>query len=436
MSNIRLIAWRISIVLYIVATACYVLIGKFIHSQMIETLLIFLLLVPGFASFFPIHKNFVLPKINKILVVAWAVFIFFAFLSGLFSDHKLESMGQIAVTIYFLLFIFLTSTFRWKNNQVISRDLILVVLTIAALDISALVASIFGVPQVFGDFSRFTGWYWNANYVGMSASVALLCLPWLINRFKQNRALFVLLICSSVGLATSLILSGSRGSWLAFSAGLLFQLIFVYKKQTALFLSSVGVGGLIAFAWPIIQQLKQTLTVLPNLIFRLPNYEEPVPSVSTSGMKDIPFANEGSQAPIVPNPYEQTSRLANSDISSGRFNLYSKLLNEWRKDPFSGIGYRNTNYLEFMEGFSAHNIYIAVLVETGLFGFLAFLAGIFFFLTIGWGSPLTGAFLAILISECFESSLFAWASPNALVYWIVFAAFAVTGKAKSNRSKS
>ena len=110
------------------------------------------------------------------------------------------------------------------------------------------------------------------------------------------------------------------------------------------------------------------------------------------------------------------------DPTSGRLDLWVRVLHLWADHPAFGIGYRTLELTPGTVGFAAHNVFLEILVESGLLG-LAFLLMMLVGL-MWWGgrSPLLGVVVTVLAIELTESTLFGWGGPTALTFWLVLMA--------------
>lgn len=75
-----------------------------------------------------------------------------------------------------------------------------------------------------------------------------------------------------------------------------------------------------------------------------------------------------SKVPAVQNVLSKNQTLMNSnDISNGRLDLWKQTIDIWKENPVFGIG---INTLPNYHGISTHNVYLQILAEGGIFGFL------------------------------------------------------------------
>jgi len=192
--------------------------------------------------------------------------------------------------------------------------------------------SIVGNPNAFGQ---------------VSALVVFLVLPFLIyrQRFAVNHGISIaILILGSIGLS----ISGSRGALVAF---IITMMIFFLLEQFYFKQRRVGryilIGVLISIA---------ALVVMPE---------------------DI-----GKRHWEIPQKFRGFYSTDFEDIDRGRAYLTQQALDTWRENPVSGGGIGNfpryvllgSWYLEswFQEHVIAHNMYLQLLAETGLIGFIIF----------------------------------------------------------------
>lgn len=82
---------------------------------------------------------------------------------------------------------------------------------------------------------------------------------------------------------------------------------------------------------------------------------------------------------------------------TGRTEIWGETYKLWQQHPLFGIGYRQ--HERFLSGAPAHNAYLAVLADTGIFGFLAYITLLIASLLAAWGirEPRTRRFVAVVV---------------------------------------
>ncbi len=314
--------------------------------------------------------------------VDWAVLITLAaipvaaLLSVVASAQPWTSGSQTGLLFVMLGFLALTYSRRWRTRTVLRGDLVLVFVLLNCTHLVGLAGALVGAPSAIDDFGRFQGLFSNANYAGMLACVAIPLAVYVYRFGNKPLALGGGLIAS-----ITLVLSGSRGALVAASAGLLLLLFLIPSRKRLVFTVTAAVAAIAAVGAVLVGPL----------------------IMSSLGRS---FARE-----------EQ-----NSDVTSGRLEVYGVILNEWANSPVVGYGYRTTE--AFTGGFAAHNTYLSALAETGIVGALALLSFIVAVLLAGRSSLILGPVVAIAVMELTESSVFGWGGPTALCAWLIVLAYA------------
>jgi putative inorganic carbon (HCO3(-)) transporter len=143
--------------------------------------------------------------------------------------------------------------------------------------------------------------------------------------FSKRFFLFFLLI----GLLLSLVFTYARGAWISLIFAIL--VLGIFKHHKLLFFVPLGIIGML-FLFPFIVQRFEPL--------------------------------------LDPSQYQYTS-------FAWRIDLWGKSIDYFLHNPFWGIGFGNFIFVEYgLVGAyaGAHNDYLRILVETGIFGFLVYLA--------------------------------------------------------------
>ena len=302
------------------------------------------------------------------------------------SSGTYEQWGLLVLIIAFLL---VTIAKRWHQETLIRKDMVSVFAALTLLNVAGIVAKFAGLAWATDpDFGRFRGIFSNANYAGMTASLGIALAIYLVPTRPAGRGKFWYLFSLSVFII-ALMLSGSRGSMLALGIGIVAWLVSrhgaKYIIPACLFLVPLG-----AIAW-----------------WAFPSFTEQIQA-----------------------SFDRTFQ--RSDITSGRSDIYYLLLDIWRENPIFGIGYRATEELDVTGGLTAHNVYLSMLVETGILGFSAFALVILVILRAGRKRKTMSLFVpafVILIVEVTESSLFGFGGPTALAFWMILGAYASLGMA-------
>ena len=193
----------------------------------------------------------------------------------------------------------------------------------------------------------------NPNNMGRILAIALILVIFLMIEQKKFKFMYYII---SIPMFIALIMTGSRGSWIAFAGGLIIVFLFTFKKF------SLGVNILIVM-----------------LIF---------------GLTLIFGLKKGLIRPYIAKRAEQVIEAKNISTAIGsRWIIYQVAL-EMIKDNFLlGVGlgnfpWRYKDYVNKVKGAyvvgyfkDAHNSFICIFAETGIFGFLLF---VFLFLFLIW----------------------------------------------------
>jgi len=227
------------------------------------------------------------------------------------------------VTVVMLGFLSLTLTTRWREKEVLHSDLRLVFWMACVIQGSALAAGVLGADFVFdGYYGRFEGWLSNANYTGMISVFGLGAAlgPAYSLRVRGRWTVSI----GSVILLAALTLSESRGAALALVVSVVIWVLPRLSLRGATKVLTLGV---------LIPVVVTGLTVLGQSL--------QLKAVVTSGI-DAGLTRESA-----------------TDVSSGRFVLYSQLLHSIADNPVLGTGYRTSELLPGMDGNAGHNIYLS-----------------------------------------------------------------------------
>jgi O-antigen ligase len=322
-----------------------------------------------------LKPNSKLPTPQSRVVWALAVFALAATLSLITSSEIATTAAQLVILFIMFLFLAATFKFRWLSARDINSDLLWIYALIGANQAVGLFGAILGAKWAVGDFYRLTGTTSNANFAGILSAVGLsIGVHLFIHSNRRIRLLIAIL--GAFELAT-LVWSGSRGAMLAILVGLV-ALLIVKRRWRVLIVSTIAM--LIAVV--------ALFALLPNLL----------------------------------------ARVSLGDLDSGRFELYATVIGHWLEHPVLGIGYRTTQALQGTQGFEAHNIYLSVLGETGIIGFIAFIGLLLSVFFAGRSNSLVIGAVTVVVNEFSESSIFGWGSPTALFAWIALLGFAALGR--------
>jgi|GEM_PF-4409482 len=326
-----------------------------------------------------------LRKIDRIILVTLGLFNLTALFTTLTGIAAKNTLLQASLLILVSVFLGLTYTRRWSRQNQIRGDLATIFIFMVVVQGIGLLGSLLNFSWAIADYGRFQGVFSNANYAGMISVIGIMLSLYLIVTRKHGTGFFYVL--PGLILVITLILSGSRGALLAIFFGIL-ALMGVNKHRKLLI--------------PI--TFIATSLALSLLMIYLSFFE---------------FGSNGGS-------FDRT--IQNSDITSGRVEIYKVLIINWLESPLFGTGYKTTEMLKGIEGISGHNIYLSVLAEMGIIGCFLFIFLIFNILRggqyTGENKMLLGAVITVFAMELTESSMFGFGGPTALFAWIIVLAFA------------
>lgn len=195
-----------------------------------------------------------------------------------------------------------------------------------------------------------------------------------------------LLYFALLGSVISILLSGSRTTYV----GMLVFLVYFFIKKTVKFIN-LGILGGIMFVF--------LLSVSPQIVEKIDETINNRIVEKIDGPEDI-------------NPAEDIGKLYD-DLGAGRNKLQLKYINYLLDKPFVipfGVGFNN----RLMIGNSAHNIYLSLINEVGLFGLYLFLSWLFSYIIIKKNKfsflqlALNGLVLSMLVTLFFGEHLYVY----------------------------
>lgn len=333
--------------------------------------------------FLPEIRRHRVRRIDWTVTISMAAFLALLAFTWPLSAVPIESLSQTAIFAVMAAFVLGTYLFRWDSRDIVAGDLFAVYLAVAGAQTIGLVGYLSGLEWASGYYDRFVGLFSNANYAGMISAFTLPLVVFLVA--GANKSTQAIALIAALPLAGGLFASLSRGALIATAVGLSLGLILVVRRLwftiCTLILGATLTAGVVAYSFALRSQ-------------------------STSGLTQD-----------------------STDLTSGRFDLAATLLAQWLQAPILGHGYRAS--ASITDGLEAHNLFLSILVETGIVGAIC-VAAVVVSLAVasnGWrASTAVAASVAILVSELTESSLFGWGSPTTVVAWIVLFAPAALGR--------
>lgn len=302
-------------------------------------------------------------------------------LSAIWSVAPGRSIAQAALFAIAAVFLAATVLGRWNVDATRTADLVfgyvLVQASLAAGGILLLVAP----SAAIGRFGLFQGVYTNPNAAAIVAAVATSLGVWLAVVLR-GRWRVAVIAALPLSIAT-LVASDSRGPIIAAALGVIIVLVFSPHRRVSLGVLAVSVAAAVTVA-----------LVAPGAF--------------------AAFLDRSDRG---------------YDVTSGRWEIWQRLLGVWAEHPLVGIGYRTVEVLPGSGGQTAHNVYLSVLVETGIVGALLFVALLVVVAITGFRRSrpehraLFGVTATVLVIELTQASLFGFGGPTALLCWLAILAF-------------
>lgn len=336
--------------------------------------------VPGNSVSFPVH----LPLI---------AFLFFSALSLFWTINVNETLGELYKLAFYALLYYLAAAYL--QEQDVEK------LIRAALIFGTFIALIGILLFLLVKSQRITSVFNNPNPFGMYLAMLSLTGMGIYLHGSKNR----LLLISLVIITTALVLTGSRGSLLAYAVAFSLILLFVSRNQLfdklrkSLFLFSlVAVSAfIISSVAPFIQNMGFNIGALDQLVLR-------------------------------------DSSIGSSSVV-GRLSFWQVAWNMAAIHPFTGLGlgtyhiaYNSFRMDDKWWSMFAHNHYLQMWAETGMFALLSFLVFFLLFYVFAvkrikrvhkdglyWG--LLAACLAFLLHIFVD---FTWNMPTVTIMFWVF----------------
>lgn len=346
------------------------------------------------------------PVVNRRVVVPlalWASFLAAVLLSAVLSPDTRYALRQMVELVGVSVLLLGVYVVRWRERQWAIADLRVVLGVLSLVTAMGVAGFLAGQWWATSGFGRMSGLTVNANYAGEMAAIAIplaLTLPF---PGRTARGRMVLRASTFLVLSAGVVLSASRGAVIAAFIGGVVALWFIRGVTVrARWAAQAVLVGMVALAVAPTFGLDLT-TVLPT-------------SDSPPGMSSSDGSSSGRQA----SGFARSS--VGDDILSGRGELYQELADRFAADPPTGSGFGTTPLYNGL-GQQGHNLYLSLLAETGLLGFLTFAAFIAA-LVVASGFPRApslpfAAAVAVAVSQLTETSLFGFGSPTAVAAWAI-----------------
>lgn len=305
-----------------------------------------------------------LNKIN-ILLLFFILYLFFLIIYSLVTND-LDGIRYSAKILVFICLLFLMSTIKYDKTKILMIAIVFTYLPI--VNFLQWISSI----ETF----KYTGIFNNPNTLGISIYLALFIHILLFNLTKNLLAKFLITLVILLDVLL-LFLSSSRAVWISLMIGVLVYFIFKFISKNKLiyricYLFTVASIISYSYLYPKLQETKIGI-ILDDFII------------------------------------EYTGK----SFYSGRQDLWLYIINLIEQKKILGYGVSTTLSDVMLTGFTAHNTYLSVILQTGILGFLIYLILLFliwdllYFKVDKLNSTLKifpAFFISLLIYQTFELS--------------------------------
>lgn len=386
----------------------------------IPTTIFELILYLSFFIFFvdSIYKKRILTYFDlfRKSIFFFPVLVFFASgaISIFFSSDRIASLGIFKAYIFDPVLFFFLYTSVIKNRDQVRSSIIALVISASVLSLVGLF-HYFSFPEYLQD-GRIKSVFASPNYLSMFlAPVMFLFFP-LFRDAKKFSLSNLLLIISFLLIATTLLLTFSRGAWLGVILGVIFLLFFMALRR--------------------VKQIKKRLVILSIGLI--------------SALLSLMFISSG----LYKSGIISYDRAYSSD--NIRKEIWSTSLEIVRNNVFFGVGlgdFQNyfseytkgrINYPEYISphALTPHNIFLNIWLQMGLFGLLSILSliGIFFFNLYkrrdnDWifSFAIMSSMVAIIGQGFVDSSI--WKNDLMIFFWFLLSCSYIITKGEKNNAK-
>lgn len=346
-----------------------------------------------------------LPALNKAqryLLLSVAVFGTACALSTIFSPTLVASAKRLAPLLAMLTLFSLVYIFRWRDGKTARGDILFAALVVTIATAIGLIGVAFGYDWTSSGFGRFSGVTGNANFAAEMTVLSLVIIIGYATRHDPP-SIRILQVSAALILGCGLYLSGGRGAVLAGVVGVTVALWWRRDRLPTAYQIGAQVG----------------IVLLAVLAF-LPTLNAVTTSDSTANPHHTSTAATTPTAETDNGGFNRPS--IRDDITSGRGEIYSELIGRFTKYPILGSGFQTTPLYNAI-GMQGHNLFLQMLAETGVIGFLAMTA---FLIAVAWAGrairhrpALLGAYLTVLVYQLTETTVFGWLSPTCILSWLI-----------------
>jgi len=358
-------------------------------KTIMETLRWIPFIVFAFVFFLNLIKNKSLPREPEKFDLALGILILVMFLSAFYSIDPVMTLKRAGTFLLLYISIFWV-VYPEINSEEEFEEVINLIIYSALIIYAIGFVILFFFPEIALHGNRFEGYLLNPNTVGILTAVLLPVVLWkaLDKDSKLAKILLILMLIS-------LFLSGSRSGLLGCLFGGGFYLYITRKKHAfaIIFLGLISMVSIFIAGDEIINKV--------FLYLRM---------VSLGDIINIGEINV---------------------ISSGRIEKWNVMLSLLKRRPFTGYGFGTEDLLfryfgiKFKEpGLYAHNTFLGMAVQIGVFGFLLFFSPLFYLLFSSKGAKsslyysLKGMMVGGLVVGFFETWIYSIGNAFVFPFWL------------------
>lgn len=385
-----------------------------------------------------LYKVITVPKMfmNKHTVI-FAVFVCLNFITALIH-RQYNLFDNVSSTLYIAVggLLFLNQTYG-KTRQQVDREMLHILklniyfpLLYAVIAVGMLIFNVSiileenGAISAYGLYENRLWGLYNANRAGAICFISIMASLYLIWKYGRKKKFLYF----NIGLQMFyLIMTQSRGSWIAFLGAAFLLIVFVFigidRMKTSSFKGRVRYLGITIGVMAI-------LILMPKAIYRI------TPMIMVS-------SEEETEEEISFERIENFEEGNLESVSNGRVELWKAGLEVWKQHPILGVGMNNVHeYGQYfvsekraitMKGGLLHNLFLTALVSSGVVGFLVLM--LFFvqlavrcvkacFFQSDQCNNILCAWIAGLIAiNLVENNLIYWNCIQAMVFWFVCSYF-------------
>lgn len=296
--------------------------------------------------------------INKIRI-SISIFVLWTFISLLFGDKSFRSFEYAIVnSIAFFLIFFLLPFKLSSTNRIylFFKGIILVHISFILFSIPFFIFNFFNL-----NFIKIAGVFINRNALAELSVIAFVFIVLIIeHKAYENRLLMKIALILS---AMSIFLTDSRNAILCFFIGLFLLKKKFVKSEIILYISTLCLLFLRFF--------KGAIDFVLNILFTIIN------KFNITGSNSISTVSIGSESSYkaISEAIVQTKLFANQVVLYSRTIVWKTSYDLFKQNFLHGIGlgaYIN-GIKYFTAGYSTHNVYLEILIELGIIGFVLFL---------------------------------------------------------------